>query len=327
MQLILIKGLLDWRLVWEGKSLVMKKDLSRIPLNPMRAFSVSSRHRTFTAAAQELGVTQVAISRQIALLEDYLGVQLYERNGRSAKLTDIGRAFGQEIAEHFDGLETATARLLDLEKANTLHLRVYPSVAHFWLLPRLARFTEQHPGLRVRMDTRVTPLDFRGKQLDVAIQLGTGPWREARSRVLFEERADVVCAPEYSVRLGMLAVPQDVARGELLHSRYRRRAWEIWAAQQAVEIDQLTGVEYDSSLLTYSAAAQGFGLAIGQIDLLERELEAKRLVAPFHRPILTGQAFHVVWPTTLSVSTKTRRFIDWLLKESGKSPEFFRKTN
>ncbi|MCG6904969.1 MAG: LysR family transcriptional regulator [Rhodobacter sp.] len=303
----------------------MEKGLSRLPLNPMRVFAVASRHRTFTAAAQELGVTQVAISRQIALLEDYLGVQLYDRDGRSARLTDIGRAFGQEIAEHFDGLETATARLLDLEKANTLHLRVYPSVAHFWLLPRLARFTDQHPGLRVRMDTRVTPLDFRGTQLDVAIQLGTGPWREARSRVLFEERVDVVCAPEYSARLGPFAKVQDVARGALLHSRYRRRAWETWAAQQNVGIDHLTGIEYDSSLLTYSAAAQGFGLAIGQVDLLAGELAAGRLVAPLDQPILTGQAFHVVWPTTLSVSTKTRRFIDWLLKESGQSPEFFRK--
>ncbi|GLT10883.1 DNA-binding transcriptional activator GcvA [Sulfitobacter porphyrae] len=303
----------------------MERGLSRLPLNPMRAFAVASRHRTFTAAAQELGVTQVAISRQIALLEDYLGVPLFDRDGRSAKLTDIGRAYGQEIAMHFEGLETATARLLNIETANTIQLRIYPSVAHYWLLPRLSRFTDQYPGLRVRMDTQVAPLDFRGTQLDVAIQLGTSPWRDARARKLFDERVDVVCAPDYATRMGPFVDPQAVAGGDLLHSHYRRRAWDDWARACDVALDQASGIEFDSSLLTYSAAAQGFGLAIGQVDLLAGELAAGRLVAPLNQPVLTGQAFHVVWPTTLSVSTKTRRFIDWLLKEAGEMPEFFKR--
>ncbi|MFT7028620.1 MAG: LysR family glycine cleavage system transcriptional activator [Paracoccaceae bacterium] len=303
----------------------MDKMLPRLPLNPMRAFAVASRHRTFTAAAQELGVTQVAVSRQIALLEDHLGVQLFDRDGRSAKLTDIGRAYGQEIAEHFDGLEAATARLLDLERSSTIQLRVYPSVAHFWLLPRLSRFTARHPGLRVRMDTRVMPLDFRGTQLDCAIQLGAEPWREARSRKLFDERVDVICAPGYAARVGPITAPADVARGELLHSRYRRRAWERWGDAHGVSVDHLAGLEFDSSLLTYSAAAQGFGLAIGQVDLLEGELAAGRLIAPLAAPTMTGQAFHVIWPATLSVGTNTRRFVDWLLEESERSPEFFTK--
>jgi LysR family transcriptional regulator, glycine cleavage system transcriptional activator len=303
----------------------MSSDTISLPLNPMRAFAVASRHRSFTAAAKELGVTQVAVSRQIALLEDYLGVQLFERDSRSARLTDIGRAYGQEISPHFEGLERATARLLNVERSNTLQLRIYPSMAHFWLLPRLAQFTAQFPGLRVRLDTRVEPLDFRGTQLDLAIQLGHGPWREGRSRKLFDERVDVVCAPAYATQIGPLATVQDVSRGALLHSRYRRRAWEQWADSQGVPLDHMRGVDYDSSLLTYSAAAQGFGLAIGQIDLLAGALAAGRLIAPLNRPILTGQAFHVVWPTTLSVSTKTRKFIDWLLQEAGEQPEFFRK--
>jgi LysR family transcriptional regulator, glycine cleavage system transcriptional activator len=309
----------------QGKSKVMASQNISLPLNPMRAFAVASRHRSFTAAAKELGVTQVAVSRQIALLEDYLGVQLFERDSRSARLTDIGRAFGQDISAHFDGLERATARLLQVERSNTIQLRVYPSVAHYWLLPRLAQFTARFPGLRVRLDTRVEPLDFRGTQLDLAIQLGSGPWREGRARKLFDERIDVVCAPSYATKTAPLASAADVVKGELLHSRYRRRAWEQWADSQGLRLDHLRGMEYDSSLLTYSAAAQGFGLAMGQVDLLAGELGAGRLVAPLNAPILTGQAFHVIWPTTLSVSTKTRKFIDWLLQEAGESPEFFRK--
>lgn len=304
--------------------MVMNEMLRRLPLNPLRAFAVASRHRTFTAAAAELGVTQVAISRQVALLENYLGVQLFDRDGRSAKLTDIGRAYGAELAAHFDGLEAATARLLDVERSSTIQLRVYPSVAHFWLFPRLARFTERHPGLRVRMDTRVAPLDFRGTQLDVAIQLGHDTWRDARSRKLFDERIDVICAPDYADRVGPFTTPDEVNRADLLHSRYRRRAWGIWADAQKITLDDPVGTEFDSSLLTYSAAAQGFGLAMGQIDLLADELAARRLMAPFARPVPTGQAFHVIWPATLSVSTQTRRFIDWLLEEAGQPNEFFR---
>lgn len=303
----------------------MNGALRQLPLNPMRAFAVASRHRTFTAAAQELGVTQVAISRQIALLENYLGVQLFYRDGRSARLTDIGRAYGAEIAELFDGLESVTTRLLHVEQSSTIQLRVYPSFAHFWLLPRLYRFNERHPNLRVRMDTRVAPLDFRGTQLDVAIQLGHDSWREARSRRLFDERIDVVCAPEYADRVGPFVTPTDVNRGELLHSRYRRRAWDIWAKAHHVELDNVVGIEFDSSLLTYSATAQGVGLAVGQVDLLAQELATGRLVAPLNHPVATGQAFHVIWPATLSVSTNTRRFVDWLLEEAGETPEFFRK--
>lgn len=294
-----------------------------VPLNPMRSFAVASRHPNFTSAARELGVSQVAVSRQIAILEDYLGVQLFERGNRSARLTDMGRVFGQEIAGLFDEIEVATEQLLQKESGSTIKLRVYPSVAHYWLLPRLKDFYALYPGLRVRLDTRVNPLDFRGTHLDAAIQLGNGMWREARSRKLFNERIDVVGSPAYLDSIGPVRSPEDVRMGELLHSHYRRRAWEQWSTKMGVELDYRQGSEFDSSLLTYSAAAQGFGLAVGQIDLLLDQIEAGDLAAPLQLPLETGLAFHVVWPTNVSVNTKTRRFIDWLLKQAGQSPEFF----
>ena len=163
-----------------------------LPLNPLRSFAVASRHKTFTAAAQELGVSQVAISRQISILEDYLDVSLFERGVRSAKLTEVGRAFGMEIAGLFDDLERATQRMISHETEGTVSLRVHPTVAHHWLMPKLMDFTRRHLDIRVRFDTRVEPLDFRGTHLDVALQLGTGDWRNARSLTLWEEEVDVV---------------------------------------------------------------------------------------------------------------------------------------
>lgn len=299
--------------------------LNNLPLNPMRAFAVASRHKTFTAAAAQMGVSQVAVSRQIAILENYLGVKLFERGARSVKLTEVGRNFGHEIAGLFDDLETATARILANESRNTVNLRIYPTFAHHWLMPRLAEFSRRHPDCRIRLDTRVEPLDFRGTHLDAALQLGHGAWRDARARKLFDEVVDVVCAPAYAERMGGLESLEDIARCDLLHSRYRRSEWERWSRAAGVEVNAREGIEFDTSLLTYSAARQGFGLAVGQLDLLTEELETGALIRPFDRPWRTGAAFWVVWPTMTSAGAQTRRFVDWLLDASGESPEFFRR--
>jgi LysR family transcriptional regulator, glycine cleavage system transcriptional activator len=295
-----------------------------LPLNPLRAFAVASRHKTFTAAARELGVSQVAISRQIAILENYLNVSLFERGTRSAKLTEIGRAFGVELAGLFDEIEAATQRMINQETQSTVNLRVYPTFAHCWLMPRLPDFWERYPDIRVRFDTHVSPLDFRGTHLDVALQLGVGTWRDAKSRKLFDEEVDVVCSPRYLERAGPIRSPQDVTQCQLLHARYRRRAWEHWAEAMGVDILHHQRMEFDTSLLTFSAAEKGFGLAIGQLALLEDMLRSGALVRPLNRAIPTGSAFYVVWPTATSVNVKTKRFIDWLLQEVNEPPEFFK---
>lgn len=302
----------------------MERRRLNLPLNPLRAFAVASRHKTFTAAAQELGVSQVAISRQISILENYLNVSLFERGSRSAKLTDVGRAFGSEIAGLFDDIEDATQRMLDQETQGTVNLRVYPTFAHYWLMPRLVSFAEQHPDIQIRFDTRVEPLDFRGTHLDVAIQLGNGVWRDSKSRKLFDEEVDVVCSPRYLDRVGTIETVNDIGRCDLLHARYRRRSWESWAEAVGADISGHRRMEFETSLLTYSAAERGLGMAIGQLGMLDDPICSGCLIRPLDRPVPTGSAFYVAWPTTTSVNVKTKRFIDWLLSQVEETPEFFR---
>lgn len=302
----------------------MDEKYKSLPLNPLRAFSIASRHRTFTSAANHMGVSQVAISRQISILENYLGVKLFDRGTRSVKLTEAGRAFGHEISDLFEQIELATKRILSNERESTVNLRIYPSFAHHWLMPKLSMFTDQHSDYRIRLDTAVEPLDFRGTHLDVALQLGHGNWRDSKSRKLFDEKVDVVCSPKYLNRFGKLDTIADLTGAKLLHSKYRRREWSVWAETFKADINSLEGMEFESSLLTYSAAKQGFGLAIGQLDLLRTELESGELIRPLNLECETGSAFYVVWPTMTSVSTKTRHFIDWLLTEAGEAPEFFK---
>jgi LysR family transcriptional regulator, glycine cleavage system transcriptional activator len=303
----------------------MDRRYRNLPLNPLRAFAVASRHKTFTAAANQMGISQVAISRQIAILENYLGIKLFERGSRSVKLTDVGRSFGHEIAALFDDLDHAAQNIFSRESENTINLRVYPTFANHWLLPRLSEFIDQYPDYRVRFDTVVEPLDFRGTHLDVAIQLGNGVWRDARGRKLFDEVVDVVCSPAYAEKFDYFKESDSFEKAELLHAKYRRGEWQIWANAAGYELNLREGLEFDSSLLTYSAARQGLGLAIGQTALLKDEIEAGELVCPLRKPVETGASFYAVWPTMKSVSTKTRHFIDWLLEVSGEKREFFRK--
>lgn len=300
----------------------MSRPYRNLPLNPLRAFGVAARHRTFTAAANQLGVSQVAVGRQISTLENYLGVRLFDRGSHSARLSDVGRSFGHEVGEIFERMERALRKLEDSGDDAVIHLRLYPTIAHYWLLPQLGDFNRKHPGCYVHLDSRIEPLDFRSTRLDLAIQLGHGTWREARSRVLFDEVVDVICSPGYAARHNHFATPDDLAGAELIHARYRRRGWEHWSAAAGVDVGGLDGTAFDTSLLVYAAARRGLGLAVGQIDLLQDDIAAGRFVRPFARPVSTGARFYAVWPATRSVSRKTQLFIDWLLALCGQPPEF-----
>lgn len=303
----------------------MNDDPGSLPLNALRAFSVAVRFDTFTAAANHMGVSQVAISRQISLLEQRLGIKLFDRGPRSVTLTPAGRAFGHEMAELFDELEDATARILSREREHTITLRIYPTFAHHWLLPRLAGFRALHPDYRIRLDTRIERLEVPGTHLDLAVHLGTGTWQGGKARKLFDDIADLVCTPDYAARHNHFRSPADLTGARLLHSRYRGPVWDQWAASSGIVLERTNGVTYDSSVLAYSAALKGHGLAMGQISILHRELDAGALIRPFGHEINTGLSYYVVWPTDRSTLTKTRHLADWLLTETGNPPQFFRK--
>jgi LysR family glycine cleavage system transcriptional activator len=310
----------------------MTEPFRSLPLNALRVFGVAARHRSFTAAAQELRVTQVAVSRQIAALESHLGVALFDRGARSARLTDAGRYLAADIAPALDMLDRATDQLMTQERRRVVRLRLYPTFAQHWLLPRLAAFCAAHPDIDLRLDTTVAAPDFRGTDIDLAVQLGHGNWRDARSLRLFGETIDAVCAPAVARGLAGTtgapvlrpvlgpvlgpwcgpAIEASLAGAVLLHARYRRREWQTWCDAVGATADLRGGMVFDTSLLTYGAARQGLGLALAQIDLLAEDLAAGTLVRPFGRAVATGAAFHVVWPEFRRLSGKARVVIDWL---------------
>ena len=282
------------------------------------------RHPTFTSAAQEMGITQVAVSRQISILEDYLGVKLFERGASFVKLTEVGKVFGQEITPLFEQIENATQNLRGSNRQTMLNIRVYPTFANYWLMRRLVDFKEAYPDYEINLDTKVEPLDFRGTYLDFAIQLGHGDWTNCEAIKLFQEDIDIVCSPEYAEKLDGLDTPEKLARATFLHAHYRRREWDMWCKQQGIEIDTQSGCFFRSSTLVYQAAVEGMGVAIAQLLLVENELKSGALVRPLKRRTTTDASFWLVWPSTRSVSLHAKRAMDWLLMEAGQPTHFFR---
>ena len=312
-------------MILSAEQKIMDSRKSNIPLNPLRAFSVAARHQTFTAAAREMGVTQVAISRQVATLENYLQVRLFDRDARSITLTPVGRTLSSRLIPLFGEIEDVTLEMLDAERASTVSLRSYPTFATYWLMPKLGSFRQKNTSIEIRLDTSVEPLDFLKTHLEVAIQLGDGNWPNARARELFPEELDAVCSPELAARYNGFSAPEQVRDAGLLHARYRRREWACWADANGIDIDTKSGHELDSSILTYSAAVNGMGVAMAQLALIENELASGSLIRPFKRPVKTGKSFWIVWPTTKSVKPMTKRLIDWILMAANEKPEFYKQ--
>ena len=297
------------------------------PLNPLRTFAIAFRHSSFTSAAQEMNISQVAVSRQISTLEGYLGLQLFERGTSSVKLTVVGKAFGERISPLFQEIEEATQHLRGASKESMISIRSYPTFINYWIIPRLSGFIEKHPGFEFSFDDKVERLDFSGTHLDFAIQLGqAGDWRDCEARVLFPEEIDVVCSPEYLERIGGVKRPEDLAKATLLYPYYRQRMlFAKWARVNGIEDLTLQhGFHFQAATTAYEAAINGVGMCMAQLRFFDKALEDGRLVRPFPTQVDTETQFWIVWPKNRSTNTHAKRAIDWFLEEAGQPKVFFK---
>lgn len=306
-----------------GTTEIMSDVFGKVPMNALKVFLVASNSRTFTAAAEELGVTQAAVSRQIALIEETLSMQLFSRGARKLTLTDDGRVLANRLGPHYFSLTDELCEILERRRTKTVKLRVYPTVADRWLLPLIGQFEEQHPDIALQFDTTVEPLDFRSTGIDVAIQLGTGDWSGAKSRFLFPGTFEPVCSPDYFARFDR--DPQQLlTRGRRLTSRYRRRDWSIWEDATGNRFESDARLLFQSSLLTYNGAILGLGVALGQKVLLGSDFRTGKLICPFDSPVEPAQAFYAVWSSHHALPPHAKRFVDWLLNQCGETTHFNR---
>lgn len=286
------------------------------PLNPLRVFEVVARTQNLTLAAQELHVSQSAVSRQIATLESYLGVELFRRERHGVTLTRAGQGYAAEIVPAFDAVANATAKLLRSTSQGALRVRTYTTFAAKWLIPRLPDFQQQYPSIEVRIDNATPDVDFDRDPADVAIQFGDGRWARMAADHLFDDEIEPVCTPAYlDQHRGKRNKLEPLLQHRLLVSHYRRRDWDDWLALAGLEAaaQRTERMSFNSSVLTWQAALDGLGIAIGQSAMLEAELASGRLVRPFARPLRREMAYYLVRPRTQRESRKVGVFRDWLL--------------
>jgi LysR family glycine cleavage system transcriptional activator len=286
------------------------------PLNPLHVFEVAARTGSFTAAADELNVTQSAVSRQIATLEGYLGLRLFERGRGGANLTDCGQAYRQQIAPAFALISTATQQLVAQERTEPLRVRVYTTFAAKWLISRLPTFRAAYPKINLRLDNVVAPVDFSKDRLDAAIALGNGDWPHAHAELLVKDIIQPVCSPRLLKRRTEGEKLDHLAQYQLLHSRYRRNDWPDWLGSVGRGDLMNDGMTFTSSVLTYQAAIEGVGIAIGQVRLLAHDFASGALVPIFGPPLDRGLGHYVVWPSDRPVHQKLRAFLNWLRREA-----------
>jgi LysR family glycine cleavage system transcriptional activator len=294
------------------------------PLNPLHVFDVAARHLSFTRAAAELRVTQPAISRQITTLEGFLGIRLFERDKHGLRLTSEGEEFQRQIAPAFRIIANATAGVMATGKAEPLKIRVYTTFAAKWLITRLPSFYVAYPNIRLNISNTVAPIDFEKDKVDLAVQFGAGKWPGVEAELLFKDVIQPICSPALLKR-ARLAELDDLRKVQLLHSHYRRADWPDWLmAVKRPDLLTDAGVSFPSSVLTYQAAVEGVGVAVGQLFLLRKEIADGTLVPLFNAPFERPLAHYVAWPRNRPLGRKARSFVHWLqakIEDSAASPD------
>ncbi len=289
----------------------------RLPsLNALRAFEAAARHLSFTRAAEELHVTQAAISHQVKALEEHLGRKLFRRLNRALLLTDDGQAYLPSVSRAFTLLNDATSDLLTTQAPGPLTVSALPSFAARWLVPRLGRFRQIRPDIDLRIDPSAALSDFAGGDVDVGIRYGRGKYPGMRADWLMTEDIFPVCSPALLEGPHPLQDPGDLEHQVLLHDD-GHGDWRTWLLAAGTDrVDATRGPIFtDSSMLIQAAmAAQGVALARGV--LAADELAAGRLVRPFTLSPPTEYAYYLVCPINSAEHPKIAAFRDWLLGEA-----------
>lgn len=285
------------------------------PMSALNSFAAAARTGSFSRAGAEVGLTQSAISRQVALLEDWLQTPLFDRKGRRVTLNAEGRAYADEIAPALERIRGATHRLIDRRPDQALAIATLPSFGMRWLAPRLPRLTAQHPELIVNFAARVAPFDFAEEEFDAAIHFGRPDWAGAEHLFLFEEESVPVCAPAW-LAANPVRTAADLIGKSLLVQALRPDAWSRWFAAEGVTAPAITGASFEHFLMLAHAAAAGAGAALIPKYLIAPELESGALVTIVDRPLVTDEAYYLVYPKGSVRNPMLASFRAWIEAEA-----------
>lgn len=292
------------------------------PLNALRAFESAARNGSLTRAAQELRVTQGAISRHVSQLEDWLGVTLCTRGRRGIDLTAEGASYATALRAAFDQIETQTRRVRERPLENTLRIKLPPTFAIRWFVPRLAHFHALNRHIDVQITTSHQTVDFDRDDVDVCIHWGHEPLAGVHCQRLFGEILLPVCSPELFQVHPPLTSPADLSRHTLLCSMHRPDHWPTWLHAAGLhEIDGNNGLKFENSALAYQAAIDKLGVVMAQRAFVEEDLRTGRLVAPLSLRVGTGHAYHIAYPRSRRTAPVIKAFEPWIIQQAASMEE------
>jgi LysR family transcriptional regulator, glycine cleavage system transcriptional activator len=289
------------------------------PLAALRVFESAARHLSFTRAAAELGMTQAAVSYQIKLLENRIGVPLFLRRPRQVVLTETGQRFAPQVSEAFALISDAYAIVRNAAEG-TLVISTLQTFASNWLARRLGSFQLKHPSLAVRLETQSRMVDFSREEVDVGIRSGGGNWPGLVLHELFRADFTPMLSPALAASNGGLREPADLLRLPILDPR--DPWWETWFAAAGITdtgLAQRPGTSLGSQASEANAAVAGQGVAILTPAFVAAELADHRLIQPFELVCNDGHAFWLAYPESRRNAPKIRAFRDWLLAEVARS--------
>ncbi len=279
----------------------------------LAAFESAARHQSFTKAADELSVTQSAVCRQIAALEDFLDLKLFRRTRRGVTLTEAGANYSSQVSTRLDELERDAFEVKARDgQGGILELGVVPTFATKWLLPRLQDFGREHPGITVNMTARTRPFLFEGSHLDAALHAGASSWPGTEGLFLMREHLIVVCAPALAAAGRGLTAPE-VAGLPLLQQSTRPYVWRHWFASQGMRVQRdQAGARFELFSMLTEAAIQGLGLALIPRLLVEDELQRGQLVQAFEQALPSDRSYYLINPIRKSESPVFSSFRSWI---------------
>ncbi|MGF6556460.1 DNA-binding transcriptional LysR family regulator [Pseudomonas sp. S30_BP2TU TE3576] len=280
------------------------------------SFEAAARHESFTKAAQELSLTQGAICRQIASLEEFLSVELFRRSRRGVKLTEAGLSYSRRVATQLDAVERDTLSVMGQQGANVIELAVVPTFGTQWLLPRLKDFQQKHPEVTVNLTNRTRPFLFADTDFDAAIYFGDADWSGTESHRLMGENPMPVCSPNLLGKKTSLT-PGEIADLPLLQQTTRPYAWRQWFDSQHLNVPRdMTGPRYELFSMLAQAAMHDMGIALIPPFLIQRELKEKRLVIANPQSLSSIKAYYLMIPERKVESASLRAFRDWLVNQA-----------
>ncbi|QCL96827.1 LysR substrate-binding domain-containing protein [Agrobacterium tumefaciens] len=288
-------------------------------LSALHAFEAAARYMNFTKAADDLGLTQSGISRQIKNLEDFLGVTLFHRSGPRLVLTEVGANYYRDVALSLDRLQEIS---IDAVRGRTvdssLMIGTHPTLASRWFPERLSTFINAHPEIPLEIMPAAPTTDFETTRLDITILRGAGTWLHARSIELFPETLAVVASPSL-IPLGEKRAPLDFSNYPMLQNSGRPSLWLNWLRLAGLSYSgRIQGSRFSHHEMIINAAVHGIGIAVIPTFYIERELENGLLHMPFGDPIQSEDCYFAVYPERKSHNANIILFRDWLIRQTRK---------